>query len=78
MDVIPKRIENSRHKTLKCCNSSNVASEITEFSNLFGIYAIEDRNKYPTKRKISDAEMEAMNILKNDTLVLQRNKLVLH
>ena len=32
------------------------------------VYAMEDRNKYPTKRKISDAEMEAINILKNDTL----------
>jgi len=32
------------------------------------VYAMEDRNKYPTKRKISDAEMEAISILKNDTL----------
>jgi transposase len=32
------------------------------------VYAMEDRNKYPTKRKILDAEMESINILKNDTL----------
>ena len=32
------------------------------------VYAMEDDNKYPTKRKISDVEMEAINILKNDTL----------
>jgi len=32
------------------------------------VYAMEDDNKYPTKRKISDVEMEAINIVKNDTL----------
>jgi transposase len=32
------------------------------------VYAMEDRNKYPTKRKISDEEMEAINIFKNDNL----------
>jgi transposase len=32
------------------------------------VYALEDRNIYPTKRKISDAEMEAINIVKNSTL----------
>ena len=26
------------------------------------VYAMEDRNKYPTKRKISDEEMETLNI----------------
>ena len=29
---------------------------------------ITDGNKYPTKRKISDVEMEAINIVKNDFL----------
>ena len=32
------------------------------------VYAMEDRNIYPTKRKISDVEMETINIFKNDTL----------
>jgi len=32
------------------------------------VYAMEDRNIYPTKRKISDAEMETINIIKNDIL----------
>ena len=32
------------------------------------VYAMEDRNIYPTKRKISDEEMDALNILKNDLL----------
>jgi len=29
---------------------------------------MENRNIYPTKRKISDAEMETNNIVKNDML----------
>jgi len=32
------------------------------------VYAMEDRNVYPTKRKISDVEMKAINIFKNDAL----------
>ena len=32
------------------------------------VYAMEDRNTYPTKRKISDKEMAALNILRNDIL----------
>jgi len=32
------------------------------------VYAMEDRNVYPTKRKISDAEMESLNICKNHVL----------
>jgi hypothetical protein len=32
------------------------------------VYAVEDRNIYPTKRKISDEEMKKLNIIKNDTL----------
>jgi transposase len=32
------------------------------------VYAMEDRNIYPTKRKISDAEMEKINIFPKDTL----------
>jgi hypothetical protein len=32
------------------------------------VYAMEDRNIYPTKRKISDVEMETINIFKDDTL----------
>ena len=32
------------------------------------VYAMEDDNKYPTKRKISNVEMEAINIVKNDIL----------
>ena len=32
------------------------------------VYAMEDRNIYPTKRKISDEEMDVLNILKNDLL----------
>jgi transposase len=32
------------------------------------VYAMEDRNKYPTKRKISDKELDALNIIRNDVL----------
>ena len=32
------------------------------------VYAMEDRNIYPTKRKISDEAMEALNIFRNDLL----------
>jgi transposase len=32
------------------------------------VYAMEDRNIYPTKRKISDAEMDALNIWRSDVL----------
>ena len=32
------------------------------------VYAMEDRNSYPTKRKISDKEMEKINIVKHDSL----------
>jgi len=32
------------------------------------VYAMEDRNTYPTKRKISDGEMEKLNIFRDDTL----------
>jgi len=31
------------------------------------VYAMKDDNKYPTKRKVSDVEMESINIVKNDT-----------
>ena len=30
------------------------------------VYAMEDNNKYPTKRKISDAEMKKVNIVQNN------------
>ena len=30
------------------------------------VYAMKDRNTYPTKRKISDKEMDALNIFRND------------
>jgi hypothetical protein len=32
------------------------------------VYAMEDRNTYPTKRKISDEAMEAINLVRNDCL----------
>jgi hypothetical protein len=32
------------------------------------VYAREDKNKYPTKRKISNEEMNALNIRPNDVL----------
>jgi len=32
------------------------------------VYAMEDRNIYPTKRTISDAEMDTLNIFRNDIL----------
>lgn len=32
------------------------------------VYAMEDRNIYPTKRKITDEEMAALNLVKNDIL----------
>jgi hypothetical protein len=32
------------------------------------VYAMEDHNTYPTKRRISDAEMEELNICKNNVL----------
>jgi len=32
------------------------------------VYAMEDRNIYPTKRKIPNKEMDALNILNNDLL----------
>ena len=32
------------------------------------VYAREDRNIYPTKRKISDKEMNALNLVKNNLL----------
>jgi transposase len=32
------------------------------------VYAMEDRNKYPTKRKISDEEMGALNIFQDEVL----------
>ena len=32
------------------------------------VYAMEDRNIYPTKRNISDAAMKALNIVRNDVL----------
>jgi hypothetical protein len=32
------------------------------------VYAMKDDNKYPTKRKISDKEIEALNIVLNDAL----------
>ena len=32
------------------------------------VYAMEDRNKYPTKRKISDKEMETLNISEYEVL----------
>jgi hypothetical protein len=32
------------------------------------VYAMEDRNAYPTKRKISDAELDALNIIRYDVL----------
>ena len=32
------------------------------------VYAMEDRNTYPTKRKITDEQMEALNLIKNDVL----------
>ena len=32
------------------------------------VYAMEDRNIYPTKRKITDEEMDALNIFRNYVL----------
>ncbi len=32
------------------------------------MYAMVDRNIYPTKRKITDAEMDDINLVKNDVL----------
>ena len=32
------------------------------------VYAMEDQNTYPTKRKISDEEMNELNLFKNDVL----------
>jgi transposase len=32
------------------------------------VYAMEDRNVYPTKRKITDEEMDALSIVRNDVL----------
>ena len=32
------------------------------------VYAMEDRNTYPIKRKISDEEMEKLNIFRDDNL----------
>jgi transposase len=32
------------------------------------VYAMEDKNTYPTKRKISDGQMDALNLLRNDVL----------
>jgi len=32
------------------------------------VYAMEDRNVYPTKRKIPDKEMVKINIVQNDSL----------
>jgi hypothetical protein len=32
------------------------------------VYAMEHRNIYPIKRKISDEEMKKLNIVQNDTL----------
>jgi hypothetical protein len=40
----------------------------TETQTGLKVYAIEDKNKYPTKIKISDEEMKALNIHHNDVL----------
>ena len=40
------------------------------------VYAMEDRNVYPTKRKISDKEMDALNIFRNDVLGKWNYKIV--
>ena len=32
------------------------------------VYAMEDRNIYPTKRKITDKELKTLNIIRNDVL----------
>lgn len=32
------------------------------------VYAMEDENKYPTGRKITDKEMDELNVVKNDVL----------
>ena len=32
------------------------------------VYAMEDRNLYPTKRKITDEKMEKLNIVQNELL----------
>jgi len=32
------------------------------------VYAMEDRNSYPTKRKITNEQMDALNIFRNDIL----------
>ena len=32
------------------------------------VYAMEDKNIYPTKRKIPDKEMDALNLVKNNLL----------
>jgi len=51
--------------------SLNVIIELighTTSSTGLKVYAMEDHNAYPTKRKISDKEMEALNIVRNDVL----------
>ena len=32
------------------------------------VYAMEDRNSYPTKRKITNEQMDALNVFRNDIL----------
>ena len=32
------------------------------------VYAMGDRNIYPTKRKIADAEMDTLNLIRNEVL----------
>jgi hypothetical protein len=32
------------------------------------VYAMEDKNKYPTGLKVSDEELELLNIIPNETL----------
>ena len=45
----------------------NLIGNTTSRSGL-KVYAMEDRNIYPTKRKISDEEMKMLNFRANDAL----------
>ena len=40
------------------------------------VYAMEDKNVYPTKRKVTDSEMDALNIFRNDHLGKWNYKIV--
>ena len=45
----------------------NLIGNITSRAEL-KVYAMEDKNTYPTQRDISDEETNALNIIRNDVL----------